>query len=334
MRVTKIKDLHLLPKLRDSLSYLYVEHAKIEQSNHAIDVYDKDGITHVPITALATLLLGPGTSVTHAAIKTLADNGCLVNWVGEDGVRFYAQGTGETRKAYHLLRQAELLCDPTRRMEVVLRMYRQRFNQALDPGLSLQVIRGMEGARVRRAYAEASKYYGVRWVARNYDRSSWSNADSLNRALSAANACLNAVCHAAIVSGGYSTALGFIHNGKQLSFVYDVADLYKVELTVPVAFRTVAESVTGVEARARRTCRDAFRQARLLERILPDIDRLLDIAPDAAAERETDAADDAKPEDWWGPPATDSGDNPFNEGAPTSDISNTSEENDDAGHDS
>lgn len=302
MRVTKIKDLHLLPKLRDSLSYLYVEHAKIEQSNHAIDIYDKDGIVHVPITSLTTLMLGPGTSITHAAIRTLADNGCLVNWTGEDGVRFYAQGTGETRKAYHLLHQARLSCDPARRMEVVMRMYRQRFTEPLEPGLSLQVIRGMEGARVRKAYADASKYYGVRWVARNYDRSNWNDADPLNRALSSANACLNAVCHAAIVSGGYSTALGFVHTGKQLSFVYDIADLYKVELTVPVAFRTVAESTHDLEGRVRRNCRDAFKQARLLERILPDIDRLLDIPPDAAEAREADAGDDAKPEDWWGSP--------------------------------
>ena len=302
MRITKIKDLHLLPRLRDSLSYLYVEHAKIEQDNHAIDIHDKDGVTHVPITALTALMLGPGTTITHAAIKTLADNGCLVNWTGEDGVRFYAQGTGETRKAYHLLRQAELSCDPVRRMEVVVRMYRQRFTEVLEPGLSLQVIRGMEGARVRKAYAEASKQHGVRWVARNYDRSNWANADPLNRALSSANACLNAVCHEAIVTGGYSPALGFVHTGKQLSFVYDVADLYKVELTVPLAFRTVAEGTHQLEMRVRRNCRDAFKQARLLERILPDVARLLDISAEAEEAREADPADDAKPEDWWGPP--------------------------------
>jgi CRISPR-associated protein Cas1 len=301
LHITKVKDLHVLPKLRDSLSYLYVEHARIEQSNHAIDVFDKDGVTHVPVAALTTLMLGPGTSITHSAIKTLADNGCLVTWVGEDAIRFYAQGVGETRKAYHLLRQAELSCDPIKRMEVVMGMYRHRFTEVLSPGLSLQVIRGMEGARVRKAYADASKYFGVRWVARNYDRSNWNDADPLNRALSCANACLNGVCHAAIVSGGYSTALGFVHTGKQLSFVYDIADLYKMQITVPVAFRTVAEGEHKLETRVRQNCRQAFREAKLLERILPDIDTLLDISPDAAEAREADAADDAKPEDWWTP---------------------------------
>jgi CRISP-associated protein Cas1 len=302
MRITKIKDLNLLPRLRDSLSYLYVEHGKIEQSNHAIDIHDKDGVTHVPIAALSTLMLGPGTSITHAAIKTLADNGCLINWVGEDGVRFYAQGVGETRKAYHLLRQAELSINPEKRMQVVLRMYRQRFSEPVDDNVSLQVIRGMEGARVRKAYAAASERYGVRWVMRNYDRGDWNNADPLNRALSSANACLNAVCHAAIVSGGYSPGLGFVHTGKQLSFVYDIADLYKADITVPAAFRVVAEGEHDVEMRTRKQCREAFKQARILEKILPDIDRLLDIPDEALEARETDAADDAKPEDWWDAP--------------------------------
>ena len=295
-----IKDLHILPKLRDSLSYLYVEHARIEQANDAIDVYDKEGITHVPIAALTVLMLGPGTSITHAAIKALADNGCLVNWVGEDGVRFYAQGTGETRKAYHLLRQAELASNPTSRMEVILRMYRYRFTDQLPVDLGLEQIRGMEGVRVRRAYTEAGRKYGVPWDGRRYDRQNWGAGDPVNRSLSAANACLNSVCHAAIVSGGYSPALGFIHNGKQLSFVYDVADLYKVEITVPVAFKVVAESTLKLETRTRQACRQAFKETKLLERILPDVDTLLGIAPEVTEVDHADAADDpARPEALW-----------------------------------
>lgn len=299
--ITKIQDLHLLPKLRDSASFLYAEHCTVEQSNHAIDLHDKKGVTHVPISALSALMLGPGTSITHAAIKALADNGCLVNWVGEDGVRFYAQGVGETRKAYHLLRQAELSCDSQRRMEVIVRMYQYRFSETFDTSFSLEKVRGMEGARVKQAYAALSKKFGVNWVARNYNRNDWASADPLNKALSCANACLNALCHAAIVSGGYSPALGFIHTGKQLSFVYDIADLYKVEITVPTAFRIVAEGTHKIETRVRQACRQAFKEAKLLERILPDIDRLLDVSVDMDMSREADAADAAKPEDWWQP---------------------------------
>lgn len=333
MRITKIKDLNLLPRLRDSMSYLYVERGKIEQANHAIDIHDKEGVTHVPVAALTTLMLGPGTTITHAAIKALADNGCLVNWVGEDGICFYAQGVGETRKAYHLLRQAELSSDPRQRMEVVLRMYQHRFREAFDASLSLPAVRGMEGARVRKAYAEAGKRYGVRWVARNYDRGDWAKADPLNRALSAANACLNALCHAAVVSGGYSTALGFIHTGKQLSFVYDVADLYKVELTVPVAFQTVAEStgMDGLENRVRQNCRRAFKQARLLEKILPDIDALLGINEAEAAAREADMADEARPEAWWTPETGSPGNEGAQPSADTEAISDNSDLSSDGG---
>src|SRR5262249_31429293 len=154
------KDLHLLPKIRDSWSYLYVEHCKIDQEARAIAVQVANGKVPVPCATLATLLLGPGTSITHAAIRALADNGCLVLWTGEEGVRFYAEGMGETRSARNLLRQARLCSDPRRRLEVVRRLYQMRFPEPLDESPSLQQIRGMEGIRVRRAYERASRETG------------------------------------------------------------------------------------------------------------------------------------------------------------------------------
>lgn len=305
------KDLHELPKLRDSVSYLYVEHCRIEQEDSAIALWDAEGRTPVPIAALAVLLLGPGTAITHAAVRALAENGCSIVWCGEQGVRCYAQGTGETRRAYRLLRQAEQVCDPERRREVVWRMYEQRFGYRLEPDLTLNQVRGMEGARMRDAYAEAASTYGVEWRGRRYDRRNWSNSDPANRALSAANACLNGVCHAAIVSGGYSPALGFIHTGKQLSFVYDIADLYKAEITIPLAFRTVSESTENVATRTRHALRDAFREHRLMKRVLRDIDGLLGLAPptpDEEAGGDVDA-DGAMPaalwEELWAAPVED-----------------------------
>jgi CRISPR-associated protein Cas1 len=134
----------------------------------------------------------------------------------------------------------------------------------------------MEGARVKKAYADASKEYGVRWSGRQYNRGAWGDADPINRALSSANALLNGICHAAIVSGGYSPALGFIHTGRQLSFVYDIADLYKAEITIPISFKTVAEDLQNVEKRTRVACREKMREVKLLQRILPDIDSLLE----------------------------------------------------------
>ena len=297
-----MRDLHELPKLRDSLSYLYLEHVRIQQKHKAVECIDKEGRTMIPAAALSVLMLGPGTVITHAAIKALADNGCLVVWCGEDGTRCYAQGSGETRKAYHLLKQAELVSDPQKRLQVVLRMYHHRFGGDLEPDLDLFQIRGKEGARVRSAYAEASRAYGVPWHGRHYDRSNWNSGDPVNRALSAANALLNGLCHAAIVSGGYSPALGFIHTGKQLSFVYDIADLYKAEVTIPLAFRIAAESEERIGPRVRKACRETFKEHRLLKRILPDIDYLLGISEEVLTAGQEADSDPARPEPLWSLP--------------------------------
>lgn len=269
-------DFHDLPKLRDSLSYLYVEHAIIDKNQNAIEYIQEDGRVLVPVAALCVLMLGPGTSISHAAIKVLGESGCSVVWVGEDVTRCYASGIGETHKSFHTLKQAELLMDPASRIRVVKNMYRYRFSE-LSEDYSLQQLRGMEGARVKHMYDAASKEYGVPWTGRNYNRGDWADADPINRALSAANALLNGICHAAIISGGYSPALGFIHTGRQLSFVYDIADLYKADVSIPAAFGTIAESENNVESRARRKCRELIKDTHLLEKILPDIDSLLEV---------------------------------------------------------
>ncbi|MCP5098645.1 MAG: type I-E CRISPR-associated endonuclease Cas1 [Chloroflexi bacterium] len=297
-----MQNLHELPKLRDSLSYHYIEHAIVDKKQQAIEYVRKDGRTLIPTANLSVLMLGPGTSITHAAVNILARSGCSILWLGEEATRFYAQGNGETRKAARLLHQADLVSDPANRLQVVINMYRHRFDTTLPSDLTLPQIRGKEGVRVRQAYAIASKKYRVTWNGRKYKRGSWGSTDPINRALSAANALLNGICHAAIVSGGYSPGLGFIHTGKQLSFVYDIADLYKVELTIPVAFATIAESNDKVESRVRAACRKAFKEAGLLKRILPDIDALLDISKPATNPIESGGdidEDPALPTRYW-----------------------------------
>jgi CRISP-associated protein Cas1 len=285
-----MQDLHILPKLRDSLSYLYAEHAIVQRYRNAVELVDKEGKTPIPIATLSVLLLGPGTSITHEAIKLLAQNGCSIVWVGEDNTRFYAQGTGETRKAYRLLQQAALVSDSKARRRVAVAMYAHRFDETLDPDLTLQQIRGHEGVRVRNTYKIMSHHYGVKWKGRRYKRNDWDASDPINRALSLANALLNGVCHAAIVSGGYSPGLGFVHTGKQLSFVYDVADLYKTELTIPIAFGTVALSTDDIETRVRKRCREEFKKAKLLQRLLPDIDTLLGTTEEPQTNYDEDGA--------------------------------------------
>ncbi|NLX22430.1 MAG: type I-E CRISPR-associated endonuclease Cas1 [Phycisphaerae bacterium] len=295
-----MRNLHELPKFADKLGYLYVEHAVIDRDEKAIAVHDAEGTTQVPAASLALLLLGPGTKITHAAIQTLADNNCLAVWSGEYGVRFYAQGLGGARHSRNLIRQARLVSDERTRLQVVVRMYCLRFDEPVDPNLTLRQLRGKEGIRVRQAYAEAGKAAGIEWQGRSYHREQWNAADPVNRALSAANSCLYGLVHAAILSGGYSPALGFIHTGKQLSFVYDVADLYKAELTIPLAFRMAAEGDEQLERRVRLACRDRFHQDRLIERILPDVHRVLDVEEVQAGEDEF-ADDEAKPAGLWDP---------------------------------
>ena len=297
----RVGDLHVLPKFRHGLSYLYVEHCRIDQEARAIAMHDQSGKVPIPCANLALLMLGPGVSITHAAISVLADHGCLVTWCGEGGVRFYAVGMGETRSAANFLHQARAWADADLHLKVVRRLYQLRFSETFDPGLTLRQIRGMEGVRVREAYAKAARETGVPWSGRIYQRGKWTDADPVNRALSTANSCLYGICHAAITSAGFSPALGFIHIGKMLSFVYDVADLYKTEITVPAAFRAAAEGEHGLERRVRISCRDLFVSTRLLERIIPDIQRALMLPQRGASGDDPFDQDAAAPGSLWDP---------------------------------
>lgn len=297
-----MKDLHILPKVRDSWSYLYAERCVVEQDDKAIALFDDTGKTPVPCASLSLLMLGPGTKITHAAVKTLAENGCLVAWTGEQAVRFYAQGMGETRSSANMLRQALLHADAVQRIKVVRRMYELRFPDPLDPALTLQQIRGKEGIRVRETYARWSRETGVKWEGRSYKQSDWKRASPINRALSAANSCLYGVVHAAIIAAGYSPALGFVHTGKMLSFVYDVADLYKAEITIPAAFRCTAAGESKLESRVRHICRDLIREQRMLVRIVEDLEKVFDVSG-AGVDPEAEHLDrfDAQPGGLWDP---------------------------------
>lgn len=277
-----VTDLSQLPRVKDGWTFLYTEKVRIERADYAIELRDKTGRVHVPVAALSVLLLGPGATITHAAVLALAESGCSIVWCGESAARFYASGLGETRQANHLEAQAVAWASKKKHLEVVRRMYTMRFPAGLPEALTLDQIRGHEGVRVRDAYAAISRETGVPWSGRAYRRGDWGAADPVNRALSAANACLYGVCHAAIVATGFAPGLGFVHVGKQLSFVYDIADLYKVEVTIPAAFIAVKDGVNNIESRVRKHCRELFHSSRLLERIVPDLQRVVGLVPEKA----------------------------------------------------
>ena len=268
-----MKDLQELPRLKDSISYVYLEHAIIEQDNSSIVAIRKDGHIPIPVAATTCLLLGPGTSITHAAIRAASENGCMIIWCGEQMSRFYASGIGETRSSKNLMLQAKYCMDQDLHMQVVRKMYAIRFPHVDTSKMSLQQVRGMEGIRVRNTYERFANATGVKWTKRTYKTDSWETVDPINQALSEANAMLYGICHAAIISMGFSPGLGFIHTGKQLSFVYDVADLYKTETTIPAAFEAVAKG-GNIRKELRTICRKYFSSSRLIEQIPKDMAKL------------------------------------------------------------
>lgn len=264
-----------LARISDRLTFLYIEHAQVDRDSNAVTIHQASGTAHVPVATLAAVLLGPGTRATHAAITLLAGNGCSVLWVGEEGVRLYAGAVSASTSSALLQRQAELVSDPDARLGVARAMYAMRFPGEDVSQVPMQALRGREGARVRACYREHSHRTGVSWVRRQYVQGKWGASDPVNRALSAANSALYGVVHAAVLHLGCSPGLGFVHTGHHLSFVYDVADLYKAATSIPVAFDTAAAGPHDLGSRTRRAMRDHLTDAGILGRSVTDIKALL-----------------------------------------------------------
>ena len=262
--------------IKDRISVVYVEKGNLDVIDGAFVVVDKSGIrTQVPIGGVSCLMLEPGTRVSHAAVTYASRVGCLLVWVGEAGVRLYAAGQPGGARSDRLLYQAKLALDDSARLKVVRKMYALRFGEEPPARRSVQQLQGIEGVRVRKMYELLARQYRVPWKVRNYDHTQWGSGDLANRCLSAANACLYGICEAAILAAGYAPAIGFIHSGKPQSFVYDIGDLFKFDTVVPVAFRVAARKPREPEREVRLACRDAFRQTRLLRRIIPTIEEVL-----------------------------------------------------------
>ena len=262
--------------IKDRISVLFVEKGNLDVLDGAFVVVDKNGVrTHIPVGGVACLMLEPGTRVSHAAVTLASRVGCLLVWVGEAGVRLYASGQPGGARADRLLYQAKLALDDDGRLKVVRKMYELRFKERPPEKRSVEQLRGIEGARVRKMYELLARQYRVPWKTRDYDPTDWGSGDAANRCLSSATACLYGICEAAILAAGYAPAVGFIHTGKPQSFVYDIADIFKFDTVVPVAFRIAARKPYDPERDVRLACRDIFRQTRLLSRIIPTIEQVL-----------------------------------------------------------
>lgn len=280
--------------MKNRVSVLFVEKGQLDVLDGAFVLVDKTGIrTHIPIGGVACLMLEPGTRVSHAAVTLASRVGCLLVWVGEAGVRLYAAGQPGGARADRLLYQAKLALDDSARLKVVRKMYAIRFKEEPPARRSVEQLRGIEGARVRKMYQLLAQQYGVAWKRRNYDHTSWGSGDVANRCLSSATACLYGITEAAILAAGYAPAVGFIHTGKPQSFVYDIADIFKFDTVVPVAFKIAAKNPHSPERQVRIACRDIFRQSKLLGKIIPLIEEILsagEVEPPQAHEEAVEIA--------------------------------------------
>lgn len=269
-------DIQDLPRIEDRMTFLYLEHCKINRQDSAITVSDDRGIVHIPSAIISVLMLGPGTDVSHRAMELIGDSGISVCWIGEHGVRYYAGGRPLTHSSRLILKQAELITNQRKHAEIVRKMYAMRFPDENVSNLTVQQLRGKEGSRVRKIYRQESKKWGVEWNGREYDPEDFTASDLINQTLSAAHSCLYGLAHAVICAIGCSPALGFVHIGHELSFVYDIADLYKTEITVPIAFEIAADPPAEDISRAvRLRVRDEMAKTRLLEKMVRDIKYIL-----------------------------------------------------------
>jgi CRISPR-associated protein Cas1 len=264
-----------LPQIADRLSFLYLEHCQINREDSAILVRDVEGTVRIPAASISTLLLGPGTSLTHRAVELIGDAGVGIVWVGENGVRYYASGRPLTHRSHLLMRQAEMVSNQRLHLLVVRRMYQMRFPNEDTSGMTTQQLRGREGSRMRKAYKAASEKWNVEWHGRDYDTDDFEGGDPVNQALSAGNVCLYGLAHAVITALGCSPGLGFIHVGHERSFVYDIADLYKAEITIPIAFEIASQNPENLPTLVRHRVRDEIASKHLLERMVRDIHLLL-----------------------------------------------------------
>lgn len=280
-------ELQSLPTVTDRMTFLYLEHCKINREDGAITAIDEEGIVSIPANMISVLLFGPGTDVSHRAMELIGEAGINVCWVGEHGVRYYAGGRALTQSSRLLLKQAELVTNQRKHLHVARKMYQLRFKNEDVSGLTMQQLRGREGSRIRKVYKEASQEWGVPWNGREYDPGNFDNSDDVNKALSAANVCLYGLAHAVICALGCSPALGFVHVGHECSFDYDIADLYKAEITIPIAFEMVAKHNEDIAQATRRRIRDEMASSHLLERMVRDIKYLLSETEETSMDEKT-----------------------------------------------
>jgi len=229
-----IDNKYFMKNIDDRSPFVFIEKAKVSIKNSSILVSSSSGCSQLMLNDILTLFLGHGVSITHSAVLALAKFNVNTVWYGDKGFKVYSVHTSNNYNK-NIAKQAKLSSDINLKTMVARNMFELRFNED-SKGKTIEQLRGMEGVRIRNCYREQSEKYGIKWSGRNFEPGHPEKSDAVNRLLSFSNSVLYGICNAVIQSYGYSPSLGFIHTGFNLSFVYDIADLYKTEIVIPKVF--------------------------------------------------------------------------------------------------
>lgn len=219
---------------------LKVENGCLRFLAAASDTLDA-GDYQLPHQSVSTVLLGPGTSVSHDALRLLARHGCCLCAIGEGGVRLYTAPPLAPDTSTLARRQVTLWAAKMKRLEVARRMYALRFGEIVRTR-DIEVLRGMEGARIKRAYTLAAEKFAIPWNGRRYDRANPNRTDLANQALNHAAVTMQAAAAVAVASTGTIPQLGFVHEESGQAFVLDIADLKRHDVVLDIAFGAAKEA--------------------------------------------------------------------------------------------
>lgn len=278
MPIFETPPLTSLPNIRNRWTPLYLEHGRLEVDDSSVKFISAEkAVISIPVASISVILLGPGTTITHAAIKACSDVNTTVCWTGEESVKFYAFGNAPTSSNENARKQISLSASKTKREEVARQMFRLRFPEVDVSKQSIKELMGMEGQRVRNVYHLLGAKHGVTWKGRNYNINNFFLSDPINRALSAANHAMYALCLSVIYSMGYLPQIGFVHSGGSDPFVYDISDLYKEKLSYEAAFETIGAFENAKMSDVIRTLKCNIEDSGLMKQIPEDINRLMSI---------------------------------------------------------
>jgi len=235
------------------------------------------GLDQIPHQAVSMILLGPGSSVTHDALRLLARHGTLLAAVGEDGVRSYTAPPLMPDRSDVARRQAELWGNPRRRISVARHMYALRLGEVL-PHRDLDTLRGIEGSRVKNIYRLMADKHGIEWKGRIYDRANPEATDVPNQAINHAATAVQAAAAIAVQSVAALPPLGFVHEDSGQSFVLDIADLFRDTVTLQIAFtaaKRAEQADDSIDRLVRRAAAEVFRKQQVIDAMIVRIKQVL-----------------------------------------------------------